>query len=97
MLHLRYQHDFVHSETFLVAFRDELFKEMWAMQQIGHHQRIVSLFGVTCVDDIPVLVLEYCMNGDLLSFLRTPKARSMTPFMVFWMCLEICEGMVGAY
>ncbi|KAI1727035.1 protein tyrosine kinase domain-containing protein [Ditylenchus destructor] len=48
----------------------ELRREIEFMKELGYHSRILNIIG--CVSSIhnPLLVLEYCANGDLLTFLR---------------------------
>ena len=54
-------------------FRDELKKEIAFMKNLGYHPHVLSMIG--CVSSIyePLLVVEYCANGDLLTLLRRHK------------------------
>lgn len=45
------------------------------MQQLGSSKCILGVFGFTYVDGSPAIVVEYCENRDLLSFLRTNLAK----------------------
>lgn len=40
------------------------------MECLGDHAYIVNFIGYVELQSGPVLVLEYCANGDLLAFLR---------------------------
>ena len=48
----------------------DFLNEMDFMKRLGYHSHIVSLLG--CISDIdePMLIVEYCSNGDMLRFLR---------------------------
>lgn len=41
---------------------------MYALDENSH---IVKIIGHSFIGALPVLVLEYCANGDLLTFIRT--------------------------
>lgn len=69
------------------------------MQEIGDHPNVVMLFGASYYDVVPVLVLEYCENGDLASYLRVrremrPSAEILSPLLQFSLAQQVCEGMV---
>lgn len=53
-----------------VFFRHTLLREAELMYQIGGNPHILRLIGHALLNDHPILVLEYCANGDLLTFLR---------------------------
>jgi len=48
----------------------DLLHEMDFMKQLGYHAHIVSLLG--CISDPhePIIIVEYCLHGDMLRFLR---------------------------
>jgi serine/threonine protein kinase len=48
----------------------EFKQEIDMMQSVGRHPHIVSLIGYCTRDGQLRLVVEYCAQGDLLSFLR---------------------------
>lgn len=52
------------------AQSDSLLREAELMYQIGGNPHILRLIGHALLNDQPVLVLEYCAKGDLLTFLR---------------------------
>jgi serine/threonine protein kinase len=45
-------------------------QEIYMMQSVGRHPNIVSLIGCCSRDGQLRLVVEYCTQGDLLTFLR---------------------------
>lgn len=45
-------------------------REIEMMKSLGNHPNIVSLVGYRTIGRYPFLVVEYCPQGDLLSFLR---------------------------
>ncbi len=49
---------------------NDLLDEMNFMKQLGYHAHIVSLLG--CISDPiePIIIVEYCLHGDMLRFLR---------------------------
>lgn len=52
------------------AFRKDVLREIDLMYEFGLNPHILHLIGHLFVENNPLLVLEYCVNGDLLSFLR---------------------------
>uniref|UniRef100_A0A1I7WJ86 Protein kinase domain-containing protein n=1 Tax=Heterorhabditis bacteriophora TaxID=37862 RepID=A0A1I7WJ86_HETBA len=48
----------------------DLFKEMYIMRLINGHPNILSLLGSVSNTTDPMIVTEYCQNGDLLHFIR---------------------------
>lgn len=48
--------------------RSCLLKEMSLMRDVGRHPSIVSMFA--CSMAPPFIVMDYCVNGDLKSYLR---------------------------
>ncbi|KAL0100085.1 hypothetical protein PUN28_019506 [Cardiocondyla obscurior] len=46
-------------------------QEISIMKSAGQHPNIVSLIGYCTLHDKPLLVVEYCSNGDLQTYLRT--------------------------
>lgn len=48
--------------------------EVELMLRIGMATHIVGLIGYTYLNEVPVLVSEYCAKGDLLSYLRESLA-----------------------
>jgi hypothetical protein len=46
------------------------------MKALEYHPNVVCLLGCCVAEAIsPLLVLEYCINGDLLHFLKANKER----------------------
>lgn len=45
------------------------------MARLGSSKHILGLFGFTYVNDSPAIVVEFCENRDLLTFLRTNLAK----------------------
>ena len=51
---------------------DNFHREILIMNFAGHHQNVVSIIGCcTIVIASPMLVVEYCNQGDLQTYLRT--------------------------
>lgn len=40
------------------------------MKKLGGHAHVVNLIGYVPLES-PLIVMEYCANGDLLKYLRT--------------------------
>ena len=53
--------------------REELRKEIDFMKTLGFHPHVLNMIG--CVSSLydPLLIVEYCANGDLLTLLRKNK------------------------
>jgi serine/threonine protein kinase len=58
-----------------MQFRTEFLKEIDFMKNLGYHSHLVNMVG--CISDPkkPMLLMEFCGNGDLLRFLREPIKR----------------------
>ncbi|GMR37341.1 hypothetical protein PMAYCL1PPCAC_07536, partial [Pristionchus mayeri] len=50
--------------------RSDFYKEIEFMKTLGYHRHVISMFGAVTTSIDPILVVEYCQNGDLLRFLR---------------------------
>ncbi|KAH7712724.1 Fibroblast growth factor receptor 3 [Aphelenchoides avenae] len=57
-------------------YRFDMLLEIDLMHELGSNPHILHLHGHSFVRDSPVLVLEYCENGDLLNFLRRHTTHS---------------------
>jgi serine/threonine protein kinase len=58
------------------------------------HPNVVSLIGVCTAGDPHVLVLQFCENGSLLSFLQARIGKRSTPFQLkYEFMLGVAEGM----
>lgn len=53
-----------------MLFRDDILREIELMYMMGQNSHILHLIGHAYIGNNPLLILEYCANGDLLSFLR---------------------------
>lgn len=53
------------------VFSEEFCREINLMYNIGEHEHILRLIGHAFDGSNPLLVLEFCANGDLLTFART--------------------------
>lgn len=53
-----------------MLFRVDTLREIELMYLVGHNAHILHLIGHAYIGDKPLLVLEFCANGDLLGFLR---------------------------
>lgn len=49
---------------------NSFYQEIQIMKSAGKHPNIVSLIGYCTIYDKPLLVVEYCCNGDLQTYLR---------------------------
>ena len=112
-------HSISHSEETIVAVKclaekhsekdySDLAAELKLMIHIGRHKNIVNLLGACTIKGPLWLILEYCSNGDLLTFLRSqrqlfPRWESgkddTSPESVCFADLtrvatEICEGII---
>ena len=59
--------------------RAHFMDEMNLMKRLGYHAHIVSLLGCVSDPNRPMIVVEYCANGDMLRFLqRNKKIRADT-------------------
>ncbi|XP_065844670.1 uncharacterized protein [Oscarella lobularis] len=54
---------------------EELLEEIKLMKRIGQHPHIVGLLGCITTSKPFCLIVEYCMNGDLLNYLRKGKIK----------------------
>lgn len=48
------------------------------MKQLGYHPHILCLLGCVTDPEQPILVLEFCHNGDLLHLLRASKEQLLS-------------------
>ncbi len=55
------------------SFRSDFFDEINFMKKLGFHIHLVNMIGCITSTQAPMLVLELCSNGDLLTYLRTQK------------------------
>ncbi|KAI4477471.1 hypothetical protein M0802_014700, partial [Mischocyttarus mexicanus] len=49
---------------------NNFYKEIQIMKSAGKHPNIVSLIGYCTMYNKPLLIVEYCCNGDLQTYLR---------------------------
>ncbi|KAH7711021.1 Protein F09A5.2 [Aphelenchoides avenae] len=52
------------------AARAEMMREIDLMKDIGVHPHVVNLVGYVPLES-PLIVMEYCANGDLMNYLRS--------------------------
>lgn len=50
-----------------------MWREIEFMKELGYHPHILNLIGFVFDEDSPLLVLEYCALGDLLTLIRNNK------------------------
>lgn len=50
--------------------RSQMLQEIELMKEIGSHPHVVSFIGYVALE-CPLIVMEYCAEGDLLNYLRT--------------------------
>src|SRR5262249_5710459 len=51
----------------------DFLREIETMKVIGTHPNIVNLIGCITTTEFLCLVMEFCSNGDLLSYLRSHR------------------------
>lgn len=51
----------------------DFLNEISFMKKLGYHAYVVSMLGCVTNPKEPLLIVEYCANGDLLKFLRKHK------------------------
>lgn len=54
-------------------FRLDLMNEIAFMKTLGYHPHVLNLIGCVSSQYNPLLIVEYCANGDLLRLLRTHR------------------------
>ncbi|GMT00173.1 hypothetical protein PENTCL1PPCAC_22347, partial [Pristionchus entomophagus] len=52
------------------SHQQEFLREINTMKTIGYHERLANILACVTLSSPIVLVLEYCANGDLLSYMR---------------------------
>ncbi|GMR55196.1 hypothetical protein PMAYCL1PPCAC_25391, partial [Pristionchus mayeri] len=55
-----------------LAERDFI-SEIDLMKTIGYHERLVNILACVTLTEPILLILEYCANGDLLTFMREKR------------------------
>jgi serine/threonine protein kinase len=53
-----------------LCFSVELDREIEFMKTLGSHPHVLQMVGFVGSESKPLLLLEYCADGDLLSLLR---------------------------
>uniref|UniRef100_A0A0K0FA15 receptor protein-tyrosine kinase n=1 Tax=Strongyloides venezuelensis TaxID=75913 RepID=A0A0K0FA15_STRVS len=56
-----------------IESKELLLKEINTLLQISDHPHVVTFWGSCCKDSSLCLVLEYCANGDLQTWIRDPS------------------------
>lgn len=59
---------------------NSFYQEIQIMKSAGKHPNIVSLIGYCTIYNKPLLIVEYCSNGDLQTYLR--KVETSNTFFV---------------
>lgn len=59
---------------------NNFYQEIQIMKSAGKHPNIVSLIGYCTIYNKPLLIVEYCCNGDLQTYLR--KVETSNTFFV---------------
>eukprot|EP00036_Acanthoecidae_sp_10tr_P010434 CAMPEP_0182922166 /NCGR_PEP_ID=MMETSP0105_2-20130417/4623_1 /TAXON_ID=81532 ORGANISM="Acanthoeca-like sp., Strain 10tr" /NCGR_SAMPLE_ID=MMETSP0105_2 /ASSEMBLY_ACC=CAM_ASM_000205 /LENGTH=604 /DNA_ID=CAMNT_0025059763 /DNA_START=137 /DNA_END=1951 /DNA_ORIENTATION=+ len=72
---------------------EEFMQEAQVMKKLKH-PNLVTLIGV-CSTDMPMLIVtEFVPNGDMLTYLRQPKAKKeMTQVAMLYVCAQVADGM----
>lgn len=63
--------------------------EINLMKRLGYHSHIVSMLGRISDQDVPMLIVEYCSNGDMLQFLRKHKHALLRQVQCFGSVISI--------
>ncbi|GMR53083.1 hypothetical protein PMAYCL1PPCAC_23278, partial [Pristionchus mayeri] len=58
------------SESNKDSNQEEFLREISTMKAIGYHERLANILACVTLSSPIVLVLEYCANGDLLTYMR---------------------------
>ncbi|XP_065844501.1 uncharacterized protein [Oscarella lobularis] len=58
--------------------REDFLEEIRLMKRIGQHPHIVSLLGCITTSEPLCLIVEYCMHGDLLNYLRKKRSQRVS-------------------
>ena len=53
------------------------------MKTLRYHAHLVSMLGWVADEKSPILLVEYCQQGDLLHLLRTKKEEIISVIVVF--------------
>uniref|UniRef100_A0A7E4VQ30 Protein kinase domain-containing protein n=1 Tax=Panagrellus redivivus TaxID=6233 RepID=A0A7E4VQ30_PANRE len=54
--------------------QEDLLREISFMKRLGYHPHVLSMVGCITLGYEPLLVIEFCANGDLLSLLRRHRS-----------------------
>ena len=57
---------------------EEFLEEIKLMKRIGQHPHIVSLVGCITTNTPLCLIVEYCLHGDLLNYIRKERPNVRT-------------------
>lgn len=81
----------LHDEVDELA-RSEFLHEIALMKELGEHQHIVHVIGCITTPSNPMLVMEFCDMGDLLTMLRNPQStlKDKDLISIAW---QIVDGM----
>ncbi|KAI6170392.1 Protein kinase domain-containing protein [Aphelenchoides bicaudatus] len=60
--------------------RNEFWKEIDFMKNLKFHQNLVCFLGYVYDPTNPLMLLEYCANGDLLKFIKSNKQKFVDSF-----------------
>uniref|UniRef100_A0A914BWA5 Protein kinase domain-containing protein n=1 Tax=Acrobeloides nanus TaxID=290746 RepID=A0A914BWA5_9BILA len=75
--------------------RKILYHEIEIMNKLGYHVHLLCLIGYLTSTDLPTIVLEYCVNKDLLVYLRKNRdSLPRTTKILISFAWQICDGMV---
>lgn len=58
--------------------RIDFHREIQFMKELGYHPHILNIIGSVSSTENPLLIVEYCANGDLLNLLRRHKQYILT-------------------
>jgi hypothetical protein len=53
--------------------KSDFFQEMNFMKALNYHPHLICILGTAWEQFEPCIVTEYCVNGDLLHFVRDKK------------------------
>lgn len=70
-------------------------EEIDFMKKLGYHPHILGMIGCITATSMPLIVLDCCENGDLLSWIRKHKySAELRPEQLLSMAWQISDGLV---
>ncbi|XP_076457559.1 uncharacterized protein LOC143291544 [Babylonia areolata] len=91
----------MHKETATDAEKSEFIRELTLLRSLPRHPNVVPFVGCCTLTEPLYIIMEYCANGDLLSYLRKrrpdrrmfPSNNDLTARDFFSFALHVARGM----